>query len=254
MSRPATHPAVARCQAYIHHHGEDPVRCIEPGANIRLTAPGTARTVVQACYCDWHGGTMRACERARTDWRILAPDVVGNDKAVYDAGIMRLDSRHTTITIRHEGEQHQPESWRLRLNGEQLAELREQNAWDVIPTNGVYQTTRRDNMDSLARNLCAYLECEYDALGIEHRPERRFTHDKPWLAFLGTGFELVSVGRYATQAEADAEGRAAWRESLDRGVEAIVKARGGTLSWGVPVDEPHEPLIIVIDNRSTKGT
>ena len=152
----------------------------------KLRAPGLGRSTVRACYCPTHGGSTRALERARNDWRIQAPDCVGDDEAVFEAGTMTLDSTHTHATVRHEGWQRQPESWRLRLADYQLAALREAGAWELIPTNGrAYQTTKRSalppawstrhsnyiGMPGMEINLLKRLDCLcYLIIYIPHKP------------------------------------------------------------------------------------
>jgi len=58
-----------------------------------------------------------------------------------------------------------------------------------------------------------------------------------WVATRGTGGRTRVLGEFNTRAEAASEARASRDDAYLDAVEEIRAARGGTLSWGVPVVE-----------------
>ena len=102
------------------------------------------------------------------------------------------------------------------------------------------------------------------------RPERDH-----WLAWLGIGSHMMPVRHggmtardrrrvergyspsgkpscsYASQVAATAAALVAWRARVAEDVAEITAARGGTLTWGVPVEPRAEPRVIVLGEHGS---
>jgi len=66
--------------------------------------PGCGREERRKCYCDEHGGAERAAERLLEEWAVVAPDSVGGDYEVQEAGCASLTSVDVYVVTRpHEG-------------------------------------------------------------------------------------------------------------------------------------------------------
>ena len=74
-------------------------RCNQSGVNVRLPCP-VGRPDATACYCDDHGGEIRARREAERDWNYLAPESVGDAGAVMAAGCAQLTTINAYLVIR----------------------------------------------------------------------------------------------------------------------------------------------------------
>lgn len=79
--------------------GRDGAHCDRPSVLVTCS-PGAGRRLASACYCDDHGGPERSRRQVLAHWSVVAPDSVGDDEDVQDAGCLALDSRHVFLVIR----------------------------------------------------------------------------------------------------------------------------------------------------------
>jgi hypothetical protein len=198
--------------------------------------PPAGRARIVAAYCDEHGGTERAQREVARDWALLAPPEVGGDAAVTAAGVLGLGSEHVYVVVREDRPAPQPSRWTTRIHPDSLARLR------------ALRTDRRSLPGSTHTSLDSAQAAQHEllALGVEATVEEQpaVARAPDWLAQLGVGSHVLDVGRFDTEAAAEAAGRSAWREELARRVAEITAARGGTLSWGIPLDPPVAPIVL----------
>lgn len=200
-------------------NGFPPPRCKRIGNGVVLTCPAGRPDATGGPYCDEHGGEARADREASSDWNLLAPASVGDAEAVEHAGCLCLTTADAYVVIRCEaGKEGGPASDRWL-------------AWLGIGSHMVGVSNPASRVE---------IQPGEDRRGrkLPHR-RRRETMDE-WRT------RVATVGGYAfpTRDDALAEATRVWRESVTRHVEEIRAARGGTLSWGTPVEPLSEPIVI----------
>lgn len=89
-----------RCQEVITWPTR-PLPCGVPATAWTAHPPG--RSPESECLCAPHGGDARALELLSRSWPVLAPDVVGDDVAVMDAGAAGLSSLDVYVAVRPHG-------------------------------------------------------------------------------------------------------------------------------------------------------
>lgn len=72
--------------------------CGRPAVEVRLTCPAGRRDAT-AAYCEGHGGEERARREAEADWCYAAPESVGGEQRVVEAGCYSLCSEHAVVTV-----------------------------------------------------------------------------------------------------------------------------------------------------------
>lgn len=85
------------------------------------------------------------------------------------------------------------------------------------------------------------LRLEHSVVVIRHVPS---VFEDKWIGSLGMKPSSIIVCEGNDPDKVEKETLAAWKRELDRRVEEIRIARGGTLDWGVPVRTRREPIIL----------
>lgn len=189
----------------------DPIRhCDRPGTTISLPCPSGRPNAEGGPYCDAHGGQERAQREAECDWNYQAPASVGDADAVLAAGNLSLNSRDAYLVIRQEAGKEGGVKSDRWLAWLGLGSL-------LTGVRGPGSTPHRRRGEAKA---------DYQA--------------------------RIALGGFAfrSREEALAEGARVWRESLTAHVAEIRRARGGTLSWGIPVEPLAEPIVVEATGRN----
>jgi hypothetical protein len=124
-----------------------PVYCLAPAVDVRLSCPA-GRPDAHACYCDAHGGEIRAQAEAGRDWNYLAPESVGDEGAVQKTGCESLCSEHVYLVLRERPPETRPEQWRVSISHEQRERLRILLASHGLAWHGL---NRRERAELLGR-------------------------------------------------------------------------------------------------------
>lgn len=189
------------------------IRCPERGTQVRLACPA-GRPDVVAAYCDSHGGEARAREEAERDWNYVAPESVGDAEAVLVAGCASLQSPDVYLVVRQVPES-QGGMWLAWLGlGSMLEPVVNPSPIVRLQSNGKPRTRGGSRV--------------------------RRSPDTPSHSF-------------PSREAALSRGREAWESGVRDRVEEIRQLRGGTLTWGVPVEPRGEPIIIMLEQGDTRS-
>jgi hypothetical protein len=90
------------CIDIIGIRGTKPIYCGQAAIGERLACLAGRRDAVAGPYCECHGGRRRAEEEASHDWLYVAPESVGGEGEVLEAGAMGLGHSEAYLVIREE--------------------------------------------------------------------------------------------------------------------------------------------------------
>ena len=212
--------------------------------------PGGTRPTERACYCDEHGGAELALARLQADWSVRAPLSVSD---VTEAGTMSLASPEAIVVLRREQPEQLAERWDVRVSREQADRICERPGYAAARGICVPSQSFRACAEAQSRaSRLAELDPEHETPRITHHTASVRERRRPWLAQLGIGGMIEQVGAFAARDEALAAALVAWRQRVDATVEAIRRARGGTLEWGLAVEPRSTP--IVVEPREGEGS
>lgn len=150
--------------------------------------------------------------------------------------------------------------------GESRARIHASSSWDYVAPESV------GDHDDVENAGCMGLQSPHAYVVVRQVAQEQ---GGKWLAWLGLGSLLTPVanpngqrrnrggrmGKYAdrpatsfpTRSEALEAATIAWRCGLQARVEAIRRARGGSLDWGTPVEPLSEPIIIVLEQGDSRS-
>lgn len=226
--------------------GEALYRCgAEPAHAVELPTPAGRRNALGGPYCDAHGGHERADREARAEWVYAAPASVGDEDAVLAAGSRGLRTPHCYVVLRQENDAVGPAVWHVRITPEQSRALRDAIGAQRVRDLGL-ATRGYNTPDELrARDVADRV-----AYAIDERPQISSSpagtvERRGWLAYLGVGSMMEQVGSvHASRDAAYTAALSAWHDGLDAELEAISRARGHALDWGIPVTPRPEPIVV----------
>jgi hypothetical protein len=166
-----------------------------------------------ASYCEKHGGKERARQTAERGWNYVAPESVGDAAAVEDAGCTGLQTTEAYVVIR-QAREDQGGVWLAWLG---LGSM-------LKPVENPQPPVR---------------------MQADGRPRTR-----GGLRRRGTGASLCS---FPTREAALSTARMLWSKQVQERVQLIRSLRGGTLSWGTPVEPLAEPVVILLEQGDTRS-
>lgn len=189
-------------------------RCGRPGHAARLACPAGRPDAEGGPYCDAHGGSQRALAEAAQEWDYLAPASVGDAAAVELAGQMSLRTQHAYVVIRQVPEEQ---------GGKWLA-------WRGLGSHMV--PVRRYSHGAWAQ------------------PNKRGgrKHKRAGQTTAATGTQS-----FPSRGAAEESAVAIWRAMVRGDVARIEDARGGTLTWGIPVEPLTAPIVLVLEQGDTRS-
>lgn len=195
---------MSRCQHVDISHLD--FKCPNPGHEVRLKCPA-GRPDAVGCYCDEHGGAERARQLASQEWNYLAPECVGDEHAVEDAGCQCLGTPEAYVVIRQTP---------AAQGGTWLAWLGLGSRLKAVPSEAGPR------------------------LDVDGKP--RLRRGKPFGAMA-----------FSSRNAAVERALSVWRKDLARRVAEIRRARGGTLSWGTPIEPLANPIVILLEQGDSRS-
>lgn len=199
-------------------HSDRPRPCGAPAVEVRLRCPA-GRPDAVAAYCDEHGGEERARAEARRDWMYAAPESVGGRADVEDAGCLQLQTIHAYVVVRQVPADQ---------GGKWLAWLGLGGALTPVANPAPEVRVRPDGTRRGKRGgkRVGASDGRLRATGTNSFPSRE------------SALEVAT---------------AKWRRGVEEHVEAIRRARGGTLAWGTPVEPLDSPIVILIEQGDSRS-